>query len=104
MTEHATFGRTIRSRRRAKDLTLGYVARALGVSPSYVSMVERGKKPPFPESKLVILAQLLGIELGALRNLAVVARRADRTRDPGGEPGPSGAGGRTRAWLGRPDQ
>lgn len=41
----AAIGKLWRKSRRDRDLTQGQIAKALGVSVAYISMLEKGKKP-----------------------------------------------------------
>src|SRR5271154_6766321 len=56
------FGDYVRDCRREAGKTLQEVADALGVSPVYVSEVERSKRPPFVTEKLKKLAAILGVD------------------------------------------
>ena len=64
------FGALLRQRRKEKELTLGTVADALGLSVTFLSEVERGEKPPLQDAYLVILSELLDLNLQDLQNAA----------------------------------
>ena len=50
MTSMQDFGKTIRNLRIAQDLGLRETASKIGISPAYLSRIERGKeRPPRPE-------------------------------------------------------
>lgn len=57
-----TFGRDLREARRRAGLSQRAVAQRLGVSQSYVSLVERGLRDP-PLSSMGAFAEALGYEL-----------------------------------------
>jgi len=61
-----SFGALIRESRRRLNMSLQEVADALGVSPVYVSEVERRKRPPFTVERLPALARVLGLNLKEL--------------------------------------
>lgn len=64
------FGETIREMREAQDLGLRVAAERLGISPAYLSRIERGKeRPPKPELVKKI-ARLLGGDADLLFRLA----------------------------------
>jgi transcriptional regulator with XRE-family HTH domain len=64
------FGETIREMREAQQLGLRVAADRLGISPAYLSRIERGKeKPPKPELVKKI-ARLLGGDADLLFRLA----------------------------------
>lgn len=58
-------GAEIRGMRRALNMTLGELAEAADLSPSFVSLVERGKKQPSLEA-LQRISKALGVEVGWL--------------------------------------
>src|SRR5437588_10797891 len=64
------FGETIREMREAQDLGLRVAAERLGISPAYLSRIERGKeRPPKPELVKKI-ARVLGGDADLLFRLA----------------------------------
>lgn len=64
------FGETIREMREAQNLGLRVAAERLGISPAYLSRIERGKeRPPKPELVKKI-ARLLGGDADLLFRLA----------------------------------
>lgn len=69
-----TFGGFVRDKRAEHSLTLGFVARAIEVTPSYVSDVERGRRAPFPDRKLPALAEVLRVPVDELVELARLSR------------------------------
>ena len=69
------FGNFLRQRRevkRTKDpsFSLRQLAGTIGVEPSYLSKVERGKEPPPSEARIVALAKALGEDPDLLLALA----------------------------------
>lgn len=72
------FGALIRQRRKEKELTLGTVAEALGLSITFFSEVERGEKPPLQEGYLSDLARVLDLPVGELRDAARDSRQQFR--------------------------
>lgn len=58
----ADFGQIIRKRRRELDYTQEFVAEFTGVSVTYISQLERGKKTAEIE-KAIMLANVLGLDL-----------------------------------------
>lgn len=53
------FGTTLRALREAKMIGLRKFAKAVGMSPTYLSKVERGEFPPPSEEKVVAIAHAL---------------------------------------------
>lgn len=72
-----TFGGTLRSLRLKAKLSMGEVARTLGISVVYYSEVEGGRKKPFPEKTVdfVKLAKTLQGDVNGLRELAQAQRQ-----------------------------
>jgi len=68
------FGSALRLSRVGSGLTLRSVANKLGVSVSYVSDIERGRRAPFKGAKLEGLCVLLGADLGEFKRLASISR------------------------------
>lgn len=67
------FGETLKRRRLGLGLSMGQVARALGISVVHYSRVENGKEHPFPSAGKVdyeVLAKLLGADAAELLALA----------------------------------
>jgi transcriptional regulator with XRE-family HTH domain len=60
------FGAFIRARREAKDIGLREMARMIGVSPTYVSRVERDEYPPPAEDKVRLIAGVIGCDVDDL--------------------------------------
>lgn len=58
----ADFGQIIRKRRRELGYTQKFVAEFTGVSVTYISQLERGKKTAEIE-KAIMLANVLGLDL-----------------------------------------
>jgi len=56
----ANFGFAIAQRRAIKGLTLKDVGGMIGVSDSYLSLIERGLMPPPADAKLEALGEVLG--------------------------------------------
>jgi transcriptional regulator with XRE-family HTH domain len=65
-----TYGSATRARREELELGLRAFAKKLGVSPTYVSKVERDELPPPAESRVKATAALLGIDADELLALA----------------------------------
>ena len=64
------FGETVREMREAQNLGLRVAAERLGISPAYLSRIERGKEnPPKPEL-IKKMAMLLGGDADVLFRLA----------------------------------
>jgi transcriptional regulator with XRE-family HTH domain len=53
------FGAVIRRAREAKDIGLREMARKIGVSPTYISKVERNEFPPPAEDKVRKIAEII---------------------------------------------
>ena len=56
----ATFGSTVRRERERQKVGLRQFAKQIGVSPTYLSKVERDELPAPAEDKVVRIAELLG--------------------------------------------
>jgi transcriptional regulator with XRE-family HTH domain len=63
--EQIRVGETVRALREARGLRVGDLARALGVSHSYISQIESGAKP-LPARRVRDFADALGVRPGAL--------------------------------------
>ena len=70
-----SFGEFIRANRRRLNKSLQDVADAIGVTPVYVSEVERGKRPPFTPERLTALATVLDLDLNELRATAWIEKK-----------------------------
>jgi transcriptional regulator with XRE-family HTH domain len=64
------FGAFIRHERDAKDIGLREMAKKIGVSPTYLSKVERDEFPPPAEDKVRKIAGILGQDADELLALA----------------------------------
>ena len=60
------FGAFIRARREAKEIGLREMAKMIGVSPTYVSKVERDEFPPPAENKVRLIAGVIGCDVDEL--------------------------------------
>ena len=60
------FGAFIRARREAKEIGLQEMAKMIGVSPTYVSKVERDEFPPPAENKVRLIAGVIGCDVDEL--------------------------------------
>jgi len=56
------FGAYIRQQRMAKEIGLREMAKRLGVSPTYLSKVERDEYPPLIEDRAKKIAQILELD------------------------------------------
>jgi predicted transcriptional regulator/transcriptional regulator with XRE-family HTH domain len=65
MPHEPTLGSKIRALRRAQRLTQADLARRLGVSPSYLNLIEHNRRP-LPAELLVKLAEILPVDLKTL--------------------------------------
>jgi DNA-binding XRE family transcriptional regulator len=87
-------GRRLRVLRQEQQETLSETAARAGISPQYLSEIERGRKEPSSEM-IAALAGALGTTLidlteqlaGDLRRQMSLASRATRTRPGGSRPG-----------------
>ena len=66
----STFGETIREMRRAQQMGLRTAAERLGISPAYLSRIERGKERPPKPDIVKRLTTLLGGDSDRLFRLA----------------------------------
>ena len=64
------FGTVLREYREAAAISLGALARQLGVSAAYLSDVERGNRPPLVQEKIVKAASVLDADLDLLLRVA----------------------------------
>jgi transcriptional regulator with XRE-family HTH domain len=60
------FGAFMRARREAKEIGLREMAKMIGVSPTYVSKVERDEFPPPAEDKVRLIAGVIGCDVDEL--------------------------------------
>jgi transcriptional regulator with XRE-family HTH domain len=70
MTAREKFGAFIRREREAKEIGLREMAKKIGVSPTYLSKVERDEFPPPAEDKVRKIASVLGLDADELLALA----------------------------------
>jgi transcriptional regulator with XRE-family HTH domain len=56
------FGAFIRREREAKEIGLREMAKMIGVSPTYLSKVERDEFPPPAEDKVKAIAKIIGCD------------------------------------------
>lgn len=64
------FGSTVRSLRTKRGIGLRKFAREVGISPTYLSKIERGEFPPPAEDKIVTIAAALEQDLDVMLALA----------------------------------
>src|SRR6516225_6914016 len=64
------FGALVRREREAKDIGLREMAKKIGVSPTYLSKVERDEFPPPAEDKVRKIAGIIGQDADELLALA----------------------------------
>jgi HTH-type transcriptional regulator, competence development regulator len=64
------FGAFIRQERVAKEIGLREMAKKVGVSPTYLSKVERDESPPPVEDKVKAIAEIIGSDVDELLALA----------------------------------
>ncbi len=60
------FGKFVRRAREAKDIGLREMAKMVGVSPTYLSKVERDEFAPPAEDKVKAIAQIIGCDVDEL--------------------------------------
>jgi transcriptional regulator with XRE-family HTH domain len=60
------FGEFVRREREAKEIGLREMARMIGVSPTYLSMVERDEFPPPAEDRVKAIAATIGCDADEL--------------------------------------
>src|SRR5271165_1726454 len=60
------FGEFVRRKREAKDIGLREMAKMIGVSPTYLSKVERDEFAPPVEEKVKSIAQIIGCDVDEL--------------------------------------
>jgi hypothetical protein len=59
MADGQKFGHFVRRRREAKEIGLREMARLIGVSPTYLSKVERDEFPPPAEDRVKAIAKII---------------------------------------------
>ena len=64
------FGEFIRRKREAKEIGLREMAKMIGVSPTYMSKVERDEFPPPAEDKVRAIANIIRCDVDELLALA----------------------------------
>ena len=65
-----TFGSLVRQERERRKIGLREMARQIGVSPTYLSLVERDEFPPPAEDKVAAIAKIIGFDRDELLALA----------------------------------
>jgi transcriptional regulator with XRE-family HTH domain len=68
--EREEFGALVRREREAREIGLREMARMIGVSPTYLSKVERDEFPPPAEDKVRKIAAIIGHDADELLALA----------------------------------
>jgi transcriptional regulator with XRE-family HTH domain len=61
-----SFGKFIRRKREEKEIGLREMAKKLGLSPTYVSKIERDEFPPPTEERVKAIAAILGCDVDHL--------------------------------------
>src|SRR5438046_10205466 len=74
VSEREKFGAFIRREREGKEIGLREMAKLIGVSPTYLSKVERSEFPPPAEDKVKAIAKIIG---GDVDELLALANRVD---------------------------
>ena len=69
-SKHPTFGQTVRALREARQISLRTFASSIGMSPTYLSKVERDDFAPPGEEKIVAIANALDQDADELLALA----------------------------------
>ena len=72
VSEKEKFGEFVRRQRKAKEIGLREMAKMIGVSPTYLSKIERDEFPPPIEDKVRKIAAIIGCDADEL------LARADR--------------------------
>jgi transcriptional regulator with XRE-family HTH domain len=70
MAGRKSFGALVRQEREAKEIGLREMAKMIGVSPTYLSKVERDEFPPPAEDKVRAIAKIIGRDVDELLALA----------------------------------
>ena len=76
MKDQHPFGDEVRKLRTAKGVGLRQMAQEVGISPAYLSQLERGVSPPPDEEKVKQIAKVLRVRQSGLMTLA----QEDRSR------------------------
>ena len=64
------FGKLVRQERKAREIGLREMAKKIGVSPTYLSKIERGDFDPPAEDKVRKIAEIIGCDPDELLALA----------------------------------
>jgi transcriptional regulator with XRE-family HTH domain len=70
MAGRKTFGALVRQEREAKEIGLREMAKKIGVSPTYLSKIERDEFSPPAEDKVRKIAEIIGQDADELLALA----------------------------------
>ena len=70
VSEKEKFGEFVRRQRKAKEIGLREMAKMIGVSPTYLSKIERDEFPPPAEDKVTKIAEIIGRDPDELLALA----------------------------------
>jgi HTH-type transcriptional regulator, competence development regulator len=70
MSGRKSFGALVRREREAKEIGLREMSKKIGVSPTYLSKVERDEFPPPAEDKVRKIAEIIGRDADELLALA----------------------------------
>ena len=65
-SEKEQFGEFVRRAREAKEIGLREMAKMIGVSPTYLSKIERDEFPPPAEDKVRKIAEIIGCDADEL--------------------------------------
>ncbi len=65
-----TFGEYVKRQRKAMGYSRWHFAKLTGISPSYLVMIENGHRGPPADSKIVAMAELLGVHRDNMLYLA----------------------------------
>ena len=69
-SQRQSFGALVRRERQAREIGLREMAKMIGVSPTYLSKVERGDFPPPAEDRVKAIAKIIGRDPDELLALA----------------------------------
>ena len=70
MAGRKNFGRLVRQERKAREIGLREMAKKIGISPTYMSKIERGDFDPPAEDKVRRIAEIIGHDPDVLLALA----------------------------------